>query len=543
MISTRGPWSWSPIWPGSLRRRLARPGPVGVECLESRFLFAGLGLGLGPIATVEEGLTTGASLASEIVPLSPSASGSGDPATLVDGSDADAASGSASPGGRVDLSVLDAGPGQPEVQVAIRWGDGADPTEGILDVLDASGAVLYRFPLAEVVDLQAALPIPDGPDGTFATDSLQLGLTIARGAAGSGDPGTYQLSLAWQSPASAPIPAATSASGAGSVQPATAYGVSVPPPARGLTSVGSLPTPDESASATTMPNDGSPDLGGSPASLPLLAGAPPVTPEGVAAVPPSTAVPIPVPTPAPTPTAGNPGGVASGVAPFTPLAPAPAASGGSGASPSPIAAAPGTASGAGDRGQPTYVGPLPFGAPTPDGGVFARSFARSASIEVGAAGRGMPIAAVPVLGTLVQPALGVEVAWFALWDPNRGTAPLLRSPIGPALAPEARSRSRTTSIGEERAVDSSSAGLAFLPPLATLARLATPTPEPTTTPDAPRYGPRAGLHPPVGAVVAALGTSTALLLRLGGPGWIRALAALRAARTSRGSKAGRSGPL
>ena len=441
--------------PSNARRQPRRPIAVAVERLEPRRLRAGL-------ASVCERSTVDVQVDSAIAVTQPGA----------DAASASAATADTAPAGRTDAYVLAAGDGDPEIQIELRWGGGADPTAGAtLAVLDAAGALLYNFPLDSVATLDvsiAGFSTPGASTGT--TPSLELTLTIQRGDADPSDPGTYQLQAGWGPPAAAPMPPGNAP---GNLNPG---GVAIP--------VGS-PSPPSLTITNTLPagNSGSLDPGsmgeGTTTPIPPVVG---LDPSGT-----GTATPAP-----------STGGSGTGGRSAT--------NQGTGA-PSP--ASPTT----GAQGAATIVGPLPLGPSVPDGGIFAVSF-RSGTPGAGPGSFSVGMASDSRLASVATAVASGDLVGGAgrLVGPGIGRGFRVAPPIRQGLDLAAR----TTPAGDDATRAALAAQAAFLP------LLEAPTPDQPDSPPSPappgrpRHPGRGWINPTV-AALAVFTTSAAFALRLNAP--------------------------
>lgn len=501
ILSLRSTWDWSSIRAWGPRRRVTHPIPFAVERLESRFLLAALGLdqmGSGP---AQLAATT---LSDPPIVATPVASDPGLAAALPVQSPAPADP------GRIDSFELQAGRGKPEVRLELRWAGGSTPADGDLVVLDASGTIVFERSLVEVVAVQASITMPTGDPASTTPDTLDVGLSIRRGVDGSGDPGNYVLTMAWEPARTAIAPATVGVLTADPGQASSGMTVARPTPS--LAVIGTLPAPDVSAqpplvvaAALVIPGTPTPGFvtppGGSTLAVPL--DSPPIaSAPGLLA----TAVfPSPLAIPA-TPTSGN--HASSGQAGVTPT--------------------PGAESASTDRGRPTFVGPLPSGFSVPDGGIFARPFAGAASVQIGEAVGRQATTALLAPGVRAIPTRIDAESWTTAGSLGRDRTPFEWSPI----APEFPSRSISGRGGDAIASDPASVGVAFLPPIAWLSEpLHREHPAPKLEVHRPRSRGLRGNS--VAAVLVALTSSAAMVLTLGGPERVMALRSARAARSSK----------
>ncbi len=465
--------------PPTAIRQTRRSVPVEIERLEPRCLLAGF-------ATVTEQLVAGGANQEQVVP-----EGIAGATTMPAAGATSATAATASQGARTDAYVLAAGGGAPEVHVELRWAGGADVGDGsTLVVLDASGATLYTFKLDGVASLQAALDIPAPSGSSPGSFPLDLGLIIRRGDAGSGDPGSYQLALAWQLTSTA----ASLPSG--------------PPdqvPPGNLAPPGTTPVLAPAATPTLWVTNSLPSVPGAVIGTGVTTGTPvpaPGTLDGSTGSGTTTTTPVMVPDPTatgvlvPTPLPG--GSTAGGHAATVPIAGSPA-----GATPATFGP---------DRGAATFVGPLPLGPSVPDGGIFASSFNSGSPLAgTGSTHAGPGEFHVPGLATgSVGADLIAGVGRLVSFGPGRDFR------VAPPLQQGLPARSGPGPLGEDATRESLAAGAAFLPALATLA--AARPGSPATPPPRTRSGDsRRGWINPVVAILAVLTTSAVLVLKLNAP--------------------------
>lgn len=309
------------------RRALGAQVFLDAELLEARFLCAANLLSAQVFYS--ERLTSGVAFNAAIMPDQlPLAGGPAAAATMM---------AQAGAGDRMDTFILPAGDDEPEIRVRLSWGTAPDLADASLDVLDTAGATLYRFPIGQVGELHAEIPVGTSSKDTASGMYLELDLQIWRMPAGSTIPGVYNLALCWK-PISA-SPPITMAPGSVTLTPSIPGQTApqYPAPATAgetLTAGGSLatvqlsPPPSLALFGRQLPAAG-PGLGGIPAGSVLPSG--------------PTSVGVPV--------------VVGGHGPGTPVSPPPVLGG-----------APE------GRGAGVVVGPLPLGRSAPDGGIFERSF-------------------------------------------------------------------------------------------------------------------------------------------------------------------------
>ncbi len=458
------------------RHNSIRPGSFAVEILESRFLLAAGNL--SSLAVGTEQLVSGSQVDAVSRPTgseaasTPSIAAATTATTTAGGTTATPAS-----GGTTDTYQLKAGDGEPAVGVELRWSSGLDPADGTLVVLDATGSILYQFALDQVAELEVTLTIPL-PQGSFASDLLNLDLKIQRSTAGADDPGSYDLTLGWK--------AVTVPSRLG---PATilgggpSEGIGPPPPSPPSLSITGQPLPIAaqpplSTGTTGGMQDGSGDA--------------PSSGHGeVPGGPTGPSVPVPVHT---LPVANVP--VASG--PSSALTPSPAA----------------------DRGSALVVGPLPLGRSTPDGGIFERSFTAVVpfALEEPFPAKGMT-GAVLASSTPTPPLTADQLSWTAV--PAVVRQEQLARFLRAGRSSAGRPGSSRPGDGETTS-DSATVGAAFLPPVVvgTLAVQEAPVWPGVEARPARSRGARWN---PVAAALFALAGSAALVLKLNGPEWLRTL--------------------
>ena len=516
IVTARTTSGWSSIRASSPRRRLAHPILLAVEHLEPRFLLAGVTL--DPIEAAPEQLpwsgqvgspilTTAAPRAPMLTPVPT------DQSTLPVLT------------GRVDSFVLEAGQGVPEVQVELRWSGGTTPADGELVLLDASGATVFESSLVGVREFQTSILFSTGQAGAATTASLAIDLAIQRGTDDPTNPGSYRLTLAWK-----PTPTATTptSSGVTGITSSFAFGVMVPPPPQ----PGAVPTPSPTGAVSSPSLPGLTISGFLPASIasasvPETAADPgasipspfgnTIVAGGFAAIVPANVAPGVV-------ASGLPGTVIASPSITTPT-PSTSPSGGH-ASPGQAGITPApAASDLSDRGLPTFVGPLPLGASTPDGGIFARPFATAASIRIGGAIDRQAMAAMLVPGIRPVPTGIGGGTWTISDSPGWERVPL----VGAPAAPDCPSRSMPARPENGVASDPTSVGAAFLPPIASFSGVRTRG-DSARPVEIRRPRPRGVPGNPVAAVLVALTSSAAMVLTLDGPQRVMAL------RTARRSK-------
>lgn len=449
------------------RSRRPRPGSARfeVEALEDRFLCASGGV--APVAGP------------------PVLSGSPDPAGATDAVSAQSVTGDGGPSAgalpRVDTFVLPAGARTPEVDVSVQWGSESSPTGGILVLTDAAGSTLARGRLDQVTSLDQLIAVPLAPgEKNQGSWLLDLDIAIVRGDGSSAAPGYYQLSLSWR-------PGCLFGANQNPPSPTTLTPTTTAPPppapdqlAPGLTNGTAASSPPAALPQEELPSFSIVRSLPSAAAGPLATGSPPGNDFG-------PGVPLPILPAGPThPNALPPGRGAT-------------AAGGLGSSAS------------GPVGPGLIVGPLPLGSSTPDGGIFARPFAESATVRQVTSGtnptpgaRPIPTpgdGASPTPPNPTQPGWAVPLDWVG--------SPAFGRPAGPA------------SPDDPALVAPSAVGVAVLPTTSIVASSSPKEPEPTPPPPArPRRGRAAGGNP-VAATVVVLATSALLIFRLNGPKRVR----------------------
>ena len=385
--------------------------------------------------------------------------------------------------GRVDTFTVPAVVGLPEVRVEF---DLIGPTAESLRVVDASGKTLSSVPIGDWDDYFSTTEVRD-KDGL---DTLEVGITMHPAPAGAVGAGTYRITIFWE-----PRPTAanldTIAPTLGAPAPNKPVVVPVPP--------APAPTPPPFSATVGLPSPVVTPTGGYPSSTPA---GPPTGPTGPSSSPPPGSPP--------------------------PVLTAPQESG------PPTEASPSAALGAGpsaaDRGQPTFVGPLPLAPSTADGGFFARGSAPIIPTgSDGLAGEETAMSRPAILGGADR----LEVPGPEFVAPAPPTVA-----IGPERpfnegcpASDSREAGRSTEDGP------AAEGLAFLPRLATLAKPATAiSARPLDSLARPRTPGRPRLVP------IALAGSIFLILGLAGPGFVEGFASrqILAGRERRGSD--RKGP-
>ena len=460
------------------RHNSIRPGSFAVEILESRFLLAAGDLSALVVGT--EQLVSGSQV--DAVSRPAGSEGAAPTAAITTTTTAGATTATPAPGGTTDTYRLKAGAGEPAVQVELRWSSGLDPADGTLVVLDATGSILYQFALDQVAELEVTLTIPL-PQGSSASDLLDLDLKVQRGTAGADDPGSYDLTLGWKA-VTAPSrlgPATTLGGG-------PSEGVGPPPPSPPSLSIIGQPlpiavAPPPGTGTTGGMRDGSGQDGSGDASS-SGHGEVPGGPTG-------PAVPVPV---HPLPVANLP--VAS--APISAVSSSPAA----------------------DRGSALVVGPLPLGRSTPDGGIFERSFTAVVpfALEEPFPAKGMT-GAVLASSTPTPPITADQMTWTAV--PAVVRQEQLARFLRAGRSSAGRSGSSRPGDGETTS-DPAAVGAAFLPPVVVGALAAQEAPVWPGIEARPARS-RGARWNPVAAALFALAGSAALVLKLNGPEWLRSL--------------------
>ena len=363
----------------SVTRSVDRSPLIEVEILEPRFL-----LDAKPFDTSlwNRGIS-GASW-EVVASIAPTVLNPG-PTTSLGGRPVDA-----SAGGRIDSFAVPPQAGKPGFEIQLRWGGGSDPGAGSLLVLDRSGATLFDLPLVGVSELHTSLPIPPFQPGDSTSAVLEVDLTIREGASGSTEPGSYQLTVTWERGVLS------------NLGPSTGVVLTVPGT---VTTTGSSsvfvfvfvsePVPGQSGSttATILP----------PLPMPVISVSGPL-PTGTM---PTTTGLIPFPI----------GRILGSLLP-PPLG-SPSLVGGESSVPTPGTVA----------RQPAFVGPLPLGPSTADGGIFERSFTPVVSTKVnGSFGptKDESVAASRNLGALIHPPAAPESHGpsFSFPKTNRVNLPL-----------------------------------------------------------------------------------------------------------------------
>ena len=319
----------------SVTRSIDRSPRFEVEILEPRFLLdaKSFGTSFGDMGI------SGAN-GEVVASITPTVPGPG-PSTNLDGWSV-----KPNAGGRIDSFAVPPQGGHPGFEIQLRWGGGSDPSAGSLLVLDRSGATLFDLPLVGVSELRTSLPIPPFQPGDSTSAVLEVDLMIRKGASGSADRGSYQLTVTWEG---------------------------------GLLLNSSPPTGSVCAVSGTATTTGSYRfVSGSESVL----GQSSSTTEAILPPPPAPVISVSGPLPTgtmPTPTTGPipfPIGRILGSL-FSPPLGSPSSVGGAS-----IVPTPGTVA-----RQPSIVGPLPLGPSMADGGIFERSFApivsRNANISFG----------------------------------------------------------------------------------------------------------------------------------------------------------------